>query len=81
MKQLPVVCQLVETPERPLFQIKQQGGPHTLEHVGCNIHCQVLSLHGVETVPCPNITPILIPAYVTQWPTFNLRLEIAKIDV
>ena len=70
----PVVCELAKTPERPLVQVEQQGGPHTLKLVGRDVALEVLRLYSVETVPHPNVAPILIPTNVAEWATLNLGL-------
>ena len=74
----PVVSELVETPKRPLVQVEQQGGPHTLELVGRDVALQVLRLHRVETVPHPNVAPILIPTNMAEWATLNLGYKVLQ---
>ena len=75
---IPVISELVETTEGPLVQVEQQSWPHTLKHVGRDVTLQVLSLHCVETVPHPNVTPILIPSNMAEWATLNLGFKVTN---
>ena len=70
--QIPIISKMIETAKRPLSQVENQSGSHTLKYIWCKVGRQQLGVNGVELVVIANITPILIPANLAQWATLNL---------